>query len=156
MACGFTLASPESLDGFKIALMKKFDEKTTDLDMSPNLLIDSEVTLKEVDWELFDILDKFKPFGMHNERPKYVARNLSVTAVEPLGTDGKHMKLMVRETAGPLRKTVGWRMCGENSDTNWCKVLSVGDKIDIVFEVDVNEWNGNRELQLTIIDLKKL
>lgn len=156
MACGFTLASPESLDGFKIALMKKFDEKTTDLDMSPNLLIDSEVTLKDVDWELFDLLDKFKPFGMHNERPKYLARNLSVTAVEPLGADGKHMKLMVRETAGPLRKTVGWRMCGESASTNWCKVLTVGDKIDIVFEVDVNEWNGNRELQLTIVDLKKL
>jgi single-stranded-DNA-specific exonuclease len=30
----------------------------------------------------------------------------------------------------------------------------VGDKIDVVFEVDVNEWNGNRELQMKIIDLK--
>jgi len=33
--------------------------------------------------------------------------------------------------------------------------LKIGDKIDIVFEIDLNEWNGNRELQLTIVDLRK-
>jgi single-stranded-DNA-specific exonuclease len=94
---------------------------------------------------------------MHNDKPKYLARNLSIVSVDPLGADGKHMKLMVRETAGPLRKVVGWRLCGDNNGgPNWCKILRVGDKIDMVFEVDVNEWNGNRELQLSIVDLKKL
>jgi len=33
--------------------------------------------------------------------------------------------------------------------------LKPGDIIDLVFEMDINEWNGNRELQLTIVDLKK-
>jgi single-stranded-DNA-specific exonuclease len=32
---------------------------------------------------------------------------------------------------------------------------NTGDLIDLVFEIDVNDWNGNRELQLKIIDLKK-
>ena len=38
---------------------------------------------------------------------------------------------------------------------DWKKILRPGDKIDLVFTVGVNEWNGNRELQLTIDDLKK-
>jgi len=156
MACGFTLKTPEILEDFKKALIEKYNNKTTDIDMTPTLNIDSEVKLIDVNWELYDILDKFKPFGVGNDKPKYVARDLTVVGCEPLGADGKHMKLMVRETGGPLRKTVGWRMCGEGNGTNWCKLLCAGDKVDMVFEVDVNEWNGNRELQLTIVDLKKV
>ena len=33
--------------------------------------------------------------------------------------------------------------------------LSVGEKIDAVFEVNVNEWNGNKDLQLKIVDLTR-
>jgi single-stranded-DNA-specific exonuclease len=157
MACGFTLKTPETFELFKKSIIEKYKEKTVDIDMIPTFNIDSEIKLIDVNWELYDLLDKFKPFGMHNDKPKYLARNLSIVSVDPLGADGKHMKLMVRETAGPLRKVVGWRLCGDNNGgPNWCKILRVGDKIDMVFEVDVNEWNGNRELQLSIVDLKKL
>jgi single-stranded-DNA-specific exonuclease len=47
-----------------------------------------------------------------------------------------------------LHKLIGF------SFGNWCAKLKAGDLIDIVFELGVNEWNGNRELQLKIIDLK--
>ncbi len=156
MACGFTLINPETLETLKSTLIKKFNEKTEEMDMTPTLNIDTEVKLLDVNWELYDILDKFKPFGMCNDKPKYLARDLTILKVEALGSDGKHLKLMVKENAGPSRKVVGWRLCGENNgNSNWCKILKVGDKIDMVFEVDVNEWNGNRELQLSIVDLKK-
>lgn len=157
MACGFTLKTPETFEEFKAKLIEKYHKKTVGFDMTPTMFIDSEIKLLDVNWELYDILDKFKPFGMCNEKPRYVSRNLTVVKSEPLGADGKHLKLMVRETGGPLRKTVGWKMCGDNNgNPNWCKILKVGDKIDMIFEVDVNEWNGNRELQLTIVDLKRL
>lgn len=156
MACGFTLKTPETLEEFKKTLIEKYNKNTVDFDMTPTLTIDTEIKLIDVNWELFDLLEKFKPFGMHNDRPRYIARDLTVVSCDPLGADGKHMKLMVRETNGPLRKVVGWRLCGPNAETNWCKILKAGDKMDMVFEVDVNEWNGNRELQLTIVDLKKI
>jgi len=38
---------------------------------------------------------------------------------------------------------------------NWKEVLKPGDKIDMVFRISVNQWNGNRELQLTIEDICK-
>jgi single-stranded-DNA-specific exonuclease len=156
MACGFTLKSLETLEIFKKTLIEKYNSNTVEFDMTPVLAIDTEIKLLDVNWELFDLLEKFKPFGMHNDRPKYLARNLSVIKVEALGADGKHLKLMVKESGGPGRKVVGWRLCGENNgNPNWCKLLRAGDTIDMVFEVDVNEWNGNRELQLTIVDLKK-
>lgn len=62
---------------------------------------------------------------------------------------------MVKHNTPKIRKTIGWSLCSEDDNgTNWCKVLKINDKIDIVFEMDINEWNGNREIQMTIIDLK--
>ncbi|MBD3311510.1 MAG: single-stranded-DNA-specific exonuclease RecJ [Candidatus Magasanikbacteria bacterium] len=154
MACGFTLK--EDPDSFRQALINKYNEKCKGKTLLPILSIDTEINLDDVNWDLYDVLDKFKPFGKDNEKPKYLARGLTITSFEPVGKDGKHMRIMVKHNSAKVRKTIGWRLCDDNSDgPNWCKELKAGDKIDMVFEIDVNEWNGNRELQLTIVDIKK-
>jgi len=154
MACGFTLKDAAKLEEFKAEMIKKFQEKTKALDMTPTLQIDAAIDLEQVNWELYDVLDKFKPFGQANEKPKYLARGLTVAGLEPVGKTKKHLRIMVRHNTDKVRKTIGWSLCN-GSGTNWCEELKAGDKIDMVFEVDVNEWNGNRELQLTIVDLHK-
>ena len=76
-----------------------------------------------------------------------------------VGNGGKHLRLTVTdpsrgddvalrdETRRP-RKMIGFN-CGE-----WCAKLSRGDLIDVVVEVGVNEWNGNRDIELKIADLR--
>jgi len=154
MACGFTLASPDHVASFKNRLLEKYHEKTKDLDLSPKLEIDAEIDLDRIDWELYDLLQKFEPFGQANPKPKYVTYAAAVISAEPLGQDGKHLKIMAKHKSNKVRKFVGWRM-GNGEGTNWCEQLQAGDKIDIVYEVGINEWNGNRELQLTLVELRK-
>ena len=51
---------------------------------------------------------------------------------------------------------IGHEFCGEVVEIGSnATLIKVGDLIDVVFEIGVNEWNGNRELQLKIVDLKK-
>jgi single-stranded-DNA-specific exonuclease len=69
--------------------------------------------------------------------------------MQKVGSTGKHLKLMIRDGSGLVRKTIGFGF-GDFFDT-----IEVGEKVDIVFEIGINEWNGNRELELKIIDLKK-
>jgi single-stranded-DNA-specific exonuclease len=154
MAAGFTLKNANDLENFKAELIKKYNEKTQGLDMTPTLNIDTEVDLENVNWDLYDVLDKFKPFGQANEKPKYLSSGLTITGLEPVGKDKKHLRIMVKHNTHKIRKTIGWCLCNGNG-TNWCTELKVGDKIDMIFEMDINEWNGNREIQLTIVDLKK-
>ena len=153
MACGFTLRDKGALDEFKTKLTEKFLAKTVGLDMQPTIPIDAKVNLDDVSWELYDLLSKFEPFGQGNEKPKYLAENLEIYSLEPVGQEGKHLRIMIKTPSNKIRKTIGWSLCNGNG-TNWCKKLKPGDKIDMVFEIGINEWNGNRELQLTIIDLK--
>jgi len=158
MACGFTLAPGKTLDELRKKMSEKFLEETAGMDVRPKLNIDTEIKLDDIDWELYDLLQKFEPFGQNNEEPKYLARELTVKALEPVGKEGKHLRIMVQQDNGQIKKTIGWDLCNENNChcLDWSKELKVGDKIDMVFEIEVNEWNGNRELQLTIADLKKI
>ncbi len=153
MACGFTLKSPVMLDDFKTTLNKKFVEKTKDIDISPQINIEAELKLSHIDWNLYESLEKFKPFGMANEKPKYILRDVEIADVVSMGKEDKHIRIQLTD-GDKKQKAIGWQFCHGN-EPNWCETLKSGDKIDIVCEIDVNEWNGNHELQLMIIDLKK-
>ncbi|MBI2990212.1 MAG: single-stranded-DNA-specific exonuclease RecJ [Candidatus Magasanikbacteria bacterium] len=157
MACGFTLVDPNKLDIFKKRLTALSTEETKNTDKGPRLDIDAKISLEEVTWEFYDILKDFKPFGMGNPEPKYLAEGLTVHRLEPIGKDSKHLRILVKHNSQVIRKTIGWHLCNENAGDgkDWSKELKPGEKIDMVFEVGINEWNGNRELQLTIVDLRK-
>jgi single-stranded-DNA-specific exonuclease len=155
MACGFTLKNIEIYEEFKKGLQQKFLEKTKNADISPKLYIDAEMSLEDVTWELYDMLEKFKPFGQCNNKPKFVAKGITVISTESVGKDKKHGRIMVTHKTPRIRKTIGWDICNNNNGVNWCSILKKGDVIDMVFEISLNEWNGNRELQITIVDLQK-
>lgn len=158
MACGFTLASPDIRDAMQTALRSAFATEIKDIDLTPTLQIDAELALEAVDWELYNLLQKFEPFGQANRKPTYLAQGLTVREIKPIGKDKMHLIINVSHTTPRIRKTIGWGLCdlSRGKGIDWSKELHVGDKIDMVFEIGVNEWNGNRELQLTIVDLKKL
>lgn len=153
MACGFTLASPDMLKVCQNELIERFNKKTNGIDITPTLDIDAEIELEHVTWELYDLLDKFEPFGQANPQPLYLARGLTVIRTEPVGKEGKHLRILLKHKTNSVRKTIGWSLC--EGDTNWGKELKSGDMIDMVFEIGVNEWNGSRDLQMTIVDLRK-
>ncbi|OGH73367.1 MAG: single-stranded-DNA-specific exonuclease RecJ [Candidatus Magasanikbacteria bacterium RIFCSPHIGHO2_02_FULL_51_14] len=156
MACGFTLAGEQEIEPLKQALIEKYQEKTAGLDVSPKLLVDAEIALEDVSWVLYDILQKFEPFGKDNEKPTYFARGVTVQTVKSIGKNGNHITIMGSHRTNKLRKMIGWGFCSDSEEKmNWCKILHQGDRIDVVFEIGVNEWNGNREIQLRIVDLKK-
>jgi len=155
-ACGFSLKSAEQLDEFKKTLTKKVADALTGVDTQPKLAIDAEVDLEEVDWKLYDLLQKFEPFGQGNEEPRYLASGLTVTEISPVGQDGRHLRLMVKHNSHTIKKTIAFGFGDvEKHPMDWKKILQPGDKIDMVFTVSVNEWNGNRELELAVEDIRK-
>ena len=153
MACGFTLKNFDDLETFKKRLNTKVEERSKDIDTTPYIDIDAQITLEDITWELYDILSKFAPFGQKNPRPKYVSYGVVVQKVEGVGKDNKHLRLMVSHTTPKLKKAMGWSL--HNGDAGWGEKLKKGDTIDMVFEIEKNEWNGRAELQLTIVDIKK-
>ncbi len=147
-AAGFTIKDENSLKLFIEKITKLAAAELNHKEITPILEVDAEVKLEEVDWNLFEELEKFIPFGEGNPKPRFLAKDLTVAETQSLGQNGKHLRLMVNHTTPIIRKTIGFCF------GDWCAKIKRGDKLDMIFEVDINEWNGNRELQLKIIDLK--
>lgn len=155
-ACGISLKSPELLEKFKKELNSFAKKALTGIELTPEIIADAEVDLEDVDWKLYDLLQKFEPFGVRNEEPKYVAKQLTIIDISPVGQDGRHLRLMVKHNSHIVRKTIAFGFGDTNKHpTDWKKTLRPGDKIDLIFTVSVNEWNGNRELELAVKDLRK-
>ncbi len=155
-AGGFSLKSKELLETMKEKTLAAVKKTVGEIELTPQIIIDAEVNLEDVDWKLYDLLQKFEPFGQANEEPLYTASGLTVMQIEPVGQDGKHLKLMVKHNSHLVRKTIAFGFGDNNKHpSDWKKALKPGDKIDLVFTVGVNEWNGNRELELSVKDIKK-
>ena len=117
------------------------------MDLRREILVDAEIDFSEVDDQLIEVIDRFAPFGEENARPKFLSRNLTVVDMINLGSDGRHLKLRVKNGQAGVKSALGFGQSGKWPD------LRIGDKIDLVFYPEINEFNGKREVQLKIVDL---
>jgi len=145
-AAGFTLKKKEIsfLEKFNQEIKKIAEEKLKDLDLRPKIFIETEVNLPEITWLLYEEIRKFEPFGENNPQPIFLARDLIIEEISNLGKDGQHTKIIVNGGRKMIYFGVG----------NKSSYLKRGDKIDVLFELGENEWDGMKELEFRIIDLK--
>ena len=155
-AAGLSIKDINTLEKFKIAISALAQKELAGVALVPQINIDAEVDLEDVNWKLFDLLQKFEPFGMNNEEPTYGARGITLVSADPVGQDGKHLRLMVKHNSHTVRKTIAFGFGDTNRHpSDWKNNLKPGDKINLAFHIDVNEWNGNRELEMKIEDIQK-
>ncbi len=152
MACGFTLKKEELFDSFKQDFLSLAEKRIKADDLAPALLIDAEINFQDIDWNLLDSLKKFGPFGEGNPKPLFLTRGLKVLSRREVGQNGKHLKFFLhdcKENNNCSLDCIGFGLSG-----GWRRKIKPGDKLDIVYEIDENCWNGNKEIQLKIVDLK--
>ena len=146
-ACGFKFLKND-LENFREKLIQIAKEEISNQDLIPILNIDQEIILSDITWELFNELKKFEPCGKENPQPKFLIKNLKIINLEKMGQEKQHLKLLVIDEKQKTIKMIGFGF-GEKGDT-----LNINDKIDAIVEINFNKWNGNKELQLKIVDLK--
>ncbi|MBI4426632.1 MAG: single-stranded-DNA-specific exonuclease RecJ [Candidatus Kerfeldbacteria bacterium] len=146
-ACGFTLKSSADPTAFTHDLQAYAKQKLAGADLTKVLRVDADVVLDDINWELVADVERLAPFGVAAPRPTFVSRGVGVVWVNTVGKDGQHLRLHVTHATSEVHKTIGFRF------GTWVEQLQPGDAVDLVFEVGVNEWNGNREIELKIVDL---
>jgi len=146
-ACGFSIMGKKNLEQFIVELKVLANQALSGLDLRREILVDAEIDFSEVDDQLIKIIDRFAPFGEENARPKFLSRNLTVVDMINLGSDGRHLKLRVKNGQAGVKSALGFGQSDKWPD------LRIGDKIDLVFYPEINEFNGKREVQLKIVDL---
>jgi single-stranded-DNA-specific exonuclease len=145
-AAGLSIDS-KNIHKFKERFKSTSNERLKDEELIPKLMIDSELEFDLIDDKLVDTLDLFSPFGPQNHRPVFLTKNLEIFG-EPYIVGNNHLKIRVKKN-GKVLDAIGFGF------GDWAKPLSMKKiKIDLVYVVERNTWNGNSRLQLRIRDLR--
>lgn len=144
-ACGFSIEK-NKLEEFKKAIGKEADKKLSGVTFSNDFDIEMKLDFLAINWELVDLVEKFKPYGHKNPEPLFVSENLIVLAAKKVGSNEKHWKLSLAKDDKKI-SAIAFGL----GDID----LAIGDKINVAYNLSINQWNGNREIQLMIKDIKK-
>jgi len=147
-AGGFTIKN-ENIEKFKEGITMFTNKNLGSDGFTPILEVEMELSTEDVNWELFEEIEKFGPFGEANPKPVFVMRNLEIAELRPVGQNGRHLQLLL-QSASSDKQLRAIYFNGANGNGH----LGPGDNIDTVFEFVADEWNGTKELKLKITDLR--
>jgi single-stranded-DNA-specific exonuclease len=145
-AAGLTML-PENLEAF----IQKFEEVVArtipEHLLIPEIIIDAEIKLEEITDNFYTILSRMEPYGPENMRPKFIAKNCIDTGYSKILKEA-HIKFIVKQNEKVLNG-IGFNMADKFS------LLENNKPVDIIFNIEENEWNGNKSLQLMVVDVRR-
>jgi single-stranded-DNA-specific exonuclease len=144
-AAGFTLKN-ENVPAFQERLLRIARQQLGGLDLRPTLEIDGLVNLRAVRFGLVEAITRLQPFGYGNTTPQFLTRNLRLKHKKTVGQDEQHLRLVLHDGRQDWQ-AIAFRQ------GYWLDKLALSQEIDIVYNLEINEWNGERQMQLNIKDL---
>jgi single-stranded-DNA-specific exonuclease len=141
-AAGMNLATSD-LPEFRRRIYEIATEKLEGLDLRPHINIDAVIPLASLDFNLYDQIQKLAPFGMGNPDPVFLTRQVAINNLKQMGSNSEHIRCRVKQ-GDAILNAVGW---------DFSKYLEELPKyIDIVYKLEMNNWNGQQSLRLNLQD----
>ncbi len=141
-----TLVETARLEEFRDAFCAKIDTFLEQDSFDNSIEIDCQLAGDDLSLEKVQELERLAPFGRGNETPVFCMRNVRIIEASPTA-NGNHMRLSL--------------MCGEHRVTAFYFNVApaafcycAGETVDIVFEADINQFNGRRNVQLLLKDMR--
>lgn len=115
----------------------------------PEHLYDLRIPPSHFSLDAARALGRLAPFGEGNPEPVFLTEGLSVAEVRPVGKTGAHLKLLLATSDSRAFDAIGFSLADRIPD------LAPGDRIDALFQLDENEWNGRVTVQLKLVDIRR-
>lgn len=144
-AAGFTVRN-ENLAEFVARLKQIAKEQLEGKDLRHSLSADMEVTLPQLNFEVLDHLEYLEPTGYGNPGAVFASRDVKLRSFRTVGSEGKHLKATFDDECGGFFDSIGFRMGHLQS--------SLTPRVDILYNIELNEFNGRKSLQLNLKDIK--
>jgi len=148
MAAGCTVDN-KNFSNFKTCMNQVAKDLLKKDDLIPVLEVETELKPEDLNIKLVEEIKKFSPFGMKNQKPKFLIKGLSVEEARMVGKEKKTLRFLFGlKNSKRIVKGIWQSQSGNNYN------FRSGDVVDTVFEIEIDEWNGYKELVLKINDLK--
>lgn len=146
MAAGLSIVS-RNLEAFREKINNIARDVLTPEDMIPSIYGDCKIRGEDITVEMADGLKMLEPYGSGNPAPLFVLYCTVIEDIKTVGNQDKHLKLRLSagtKTFNAVAFNMGYNINGYFRN----------DKIDILFSLSVDTWNGRDNVQLVIKDMK--
>jgi single-stranded-DNA-specific exonuclease len=146
MAAGFSI-STEKIGVFTKEINKLAAKLITPELLEKKLKIDMEIEFEDVTADLYKELQKFDPTGIGNPAPTFATRGAEIIKAKTVGNGAKHLKLTLKQDEHIFDAIYfgGGEIYSK---------LKTNTKIDAVYRIEEDTWNGLGSLQLLIRDIR--
>lgn len=145
-AAGLTMA-PENVTAFSDLFESVVSDSITEEMLTPELRIDTEVSFADLVPSFYNILTQMEPFGPGNLRPVFITRKVVDQGYSRIVKD-EHIRFVLRQ-GKTVFNGIGFNMASK------FPLLAGSAMVDVVYTLDENEWNGEKSLQLKVIDIRR-
>jgi single-stranded-DNA-specific exonuclease len=142
-AAGFALPTA-NLPAFEARITSIAAASLEGLTLQPALDIDAEVPLQQVDMALYDALRQLEPVGQAMRAPILCTRRLRVIEARAVGREMAHLRLRLSDGKHVVNG-IAFRFGALSSH--------LPEVIDVAYQVELNEWNGSRSVELHVVDI---
>jgi single-stranded-DNA-specific exonuclease len=131
------------------------ERELSERELVPWLEAEMEIALSDLHPSLLKYTDQLEPTGVGNPAPLYISRNVEIRQLRAVGKNKEHLKLSLTDPKSQddhrmpvIVDAIAFQFgCLEGK----CKQ---GDRIDIIYSYEINNFNGRQFLQLNIRDIK--
>ena len=145
LAAGFTIRR-ENIGAFREQVTELCRGWRADHPEGKTLDLDCAVPEELMNVPFVESLDSLEPFGAGFPRPQFYMDELTVDQIHEVG-GGKHLRLRLSRNGKPLAGIFF-------SVTARRAAIAVGDTVEAAFTPQINEYRGERTVQLNIIDIR--
>jgi len=110
--------------------------------------IDKVVSVDDLDWNLFNEINKLSPFGVGNDNPVFMIKDGEIEKVEFFGKEKNHLKIILKKKNG--RKIPAIQFFIKEKDKN---KISDKTKVDLIVNLENSNFAGFNELRLRIVEI---
>ncbi len=115
----------------------------------PKVKAEAEIDLGLVGDSIWDLLNLLQPWGVGNEEPLLGSYDCLVVEVKKIGKEGNHLKFNFLTEQGKIIQGIWWSGSLKN------KNIDKHDKVDVIYRVQKELWNGRENFLLNIVDMRK-
>jgi single-stranded-DNA-specific exonuclease len=144
-AAGFTMPT-KNLPELEQELATLARDSLTGIELRPHLDIDALVTLPELGGDTYPTTQLLAPFGIGNPVPTFMSRAVEVLEQRTMGANGGHLRMKLKQ-GGTTWDGVAFRLSSHTGE--------LGSRIDVIYNVEEDNWGGKKQLRLNILDFKK-
>jgi len=140
----------DRLDAFRQRFEQVVASTITPEQLIPSIDIDFVLHLSHISGKLVSLLKQFAPYGPGNMNPVFASHGLVAIEARTVGTDGRHLKLLVAHPDQPhcSLDCVAWNMA------HLAPLVTDQRLFDLAFTIEENEFRGNVTVQLNVKDIR--